>query len=57
MEQQFVNLRQGSRTVNEYAAEFLSLSRFAPYMVGKDENQANRFQQGLRLDIQKFLVT
>ena len=26
-------------------------------MVAEEEDRANRFQQGLRLDIQKFLVT
>ena len=57
MEQQFINLRQGSRTVDEYTVEFLRLIRFAPYMVAKEEDRANRFQQGLRLDIQKYLVT
>ena len=57
MEQQFINLRQESHSIDEYAAEFLRLSRFAPYMVADEEDRANRFQQGLRLDIQKFLVT
>jgi len=56
MEQQFINLRQESRTVDKYAAKFLRLSQFAPYMVAKDEDQANQFKQGLRLDIQKFLI-
>ena len=41
MEQQFINLRQESQTVDEYAAEFLRLSRFAPYMVAEDEDRAN----------------
>ena len=57
MEQQFINLQQGSRSIDEYAAKFLRLSRFAPYMVAEEEDRANRFQQGLRFDIQKFLVT
>jgi len=53
MKQQFINLRQGSSTVDEYAAKFLRLSRFASYMVADEEDWANRFQRGLRLDIQK----
>ena len=57
MEQQFINMPQGSRNIDEYAAKFLRLSRFAPYMVAEEEDLANQFQQGLRLDIQKFLVT
>jgi len=57
MEQQFINLRQGSRMVDEYTSEFLRLSQFAPYMVADEEDRANRFQQDLRLDITKHLVT
>jgi len=57
MEQQFINLQHGSRSIDEYAAEFLRLSRFAPYIVAAEKDWANRFQQGLRLEIQKFLVT
>ena len=56
MEQRFVHLRQYDRTVDAYAAEFLRLSRFAPSMVKDEEDRANRFQQGLRLEIQKFLA-
>jgi len=44
MEQQFIILRQGSRTVDKYAAEFLRLSRLFPYMVVDEEDRANRFQ-------------
>ena len=36
--------------VDEYAAEFLRLSQFAPYTVAEEEDWANRFQQGLRPD-------
>jgi len=43
MEQQFINQRQGSRTVDEYVAEFLKLSQFAPYMVADEEDQASQF--------------
>ena len=42
--------------MDEYAAEFLRLSRFASYMVSDEEKRANRFQQGLKIDIQIFLI-
>jgi len=42
--------------VDEYAAEFLRLSRFAPYMVTDEEKRASRFQQGLQMDLQMFLM-
>ena len=56
MEEQFITLQQKDRTVNEYAAEFLRLRRFAPYIVTNEENRANRFQQGLKMNIQMFLI-
>ena len=56
MEEQFIRLQQLNRSVDEYAAEFLRLSRFAPYMVSDEEKRASRFQQGLKMDIQMFLI-
>jgi len=56
MEEQFIRLQQWNRSVDEYAAEFLRLSRFAPYMVTDEEKRASRFQQGLQMDIQVFLM-
>ena len=51
MVEQFIRLQQWNRSVNEYATEFLRLSRLAPYMVADEEKRASRFQQGLRVDI------
>ena len=45
MEQQFINLRQRSRTVDEYAAEFLRLSWFAPYMVQMKKTGLTNFSR------------
>ena len=56
MEEQFIRLQQLNQSVDEYAAEFLRLSRFAPYMVSDEEKRASRFQQGLKIDIQLFLI-
>ena len=56
MEEQFIRLQQLNRSVDEYAAEFLRLSRFAPYIVSDEGKQASRFQQGLKMDIQLFLI-
>ena len=53
MEEEFLNLEQKHRTVDEYAAEFLRLGRFAVYMVVTEENRASQFQQGLRFDINR----
>ena len=56
MEEQFIRLQQGNRSVDEYATEFLRLSRFTPYMVTDKEKRASRFQQGLKMDVQMFLI-
>ena len=56
MEEQFIKLQQWNRSVDEYVVKFPRLSRFAPYIVAEKENQANRFQQGLKMDIQMLLI-
>ena len=56
MEEQFIKLKQWKNSVDEYAIEFLRPSRFAPYMVAEEENQASQFQQGLKMDIQMSLI-
>ncbi|KAJ6799722.1 uncharacterized protein M6B38_205930 [Iris pallida] len=48
---QFQNLQQGSMTVEEYAAEFGRLSRYAEYMVSDPVIRAERFREGLAWDI------
>jgi hypothetical protein len=44
-------------TVDLYAAEFIKLSRFAPYMIATEENKAKRFQQGLTLELQERIIS
>ena len=43
MAEQFFKLQQGNKTVDEYAAEFLRLSRFAPKFVAEEADRAERF--------------
>ena len=57
MEQQFVNIKKRDRSIDEYTAEFLGLSRFAPYMVTEERNKANHFLEGLPWDIQENLTS
>ncbi|KAA0031864.1 ty3-gypsy retrotransposon protein [Cucumis melo var. makuwa] len=50
--QEFLNLEQGDRKVEQYDAEFDMLSRFAPEMIVLETAKADKFVRGLRLDIQ-----
>ncbi|XP_020264431.1 uncharacterized protein LOC109840265 [Asparagus officinalis] len=52
MQRQFVMLRQRASTVDEYAAEFSKLSRFALAMVSNKVDKGQRFMQGLNFEIQ-----
>ena len=56
IEEQFIRRQHWNRSVDEYAAEFLRLSQFAPYMVSDEEKRASRIQQGLRVDIQMLFI-
>jgi len=56
IEEQFIRLQQWNRSVDEYAAELLRLSRFAPYTVANEEKRASSFQQELKVDIQMLLI-
>ena len=55
MEERFINLKQWNRSVDDYAVEFSRLSRFAAYMVADEAKRVSRFQQGLKMDLQKAL--
>ncbi|XP_020254068.1 uncharacterized protein LOC109831140 [Asparagus officinalis] len=43
----FVKLKQGGRSVDEYKAEFSSLSRYAPHLVTDPTIRRHQFQKGL----------
>ncbi|KAJ6847552.1 uncharacterized protein M6B38_277325 [Iris pallida] len=47
LEGQFASLEQGSSSVDEYAAEFFRLSRFAPSLVQDEGCKARKFRKGL----------
>jgi hypothetical protein len=46
--QEFTDLVQGSSTVEQYAARFIELSRFAPYLVPMEDLKARKFERGLQ---------
>ncbi|XP_039115873.1 uncharacterized protein LOC120251417 [Dioscorea cayenensis subsp. rotundata] len=55
-ERKFINLTQGSMTVDEYEMEFDSLSRYAPKLVDDDQSRARRFEGGLHAHIRRGLA-
>ncbi|XP_016711015.1 uncharacterized protein [Gossypium hirsutum] len=48
---EFINLVQGDRSVAEYEAKFLKLSRYARVLVVFDYDKCVRFKEGLRYDL------
>ncbi|KAF5445214.1 hypothetical protein F2P56_034280 [Juglans regia] len=49
---EFVNLTQGNMMVEQYAARFMELGRFALHLIGTEKMQARKFQDGLQPRIQ-----
>ena len=54
---EFLNLKQGSSSVAEYAAKFEELSRFCPYINVEDAmvSKCVKFESGLRPDIYQYM--
>ncbi|PKU60295.1 hypothetical protein MA16_Dca027760 [Dendrobium catenatum] len=48
MQETFLRLIQGSRTVIQYEAEFTALARYAPQLVNTSAEKCYRFLRGLR---------
>jgi hypothetical protein len=53
---EFVDLKQGDMTVNEYLNSFIQLSRYAPDDINTDEKKQDEFLSGLNDDIQFQLL-
>ena len=45
---EFMELKQGSKSIDEYEAQFIELARFARHMVDTDYKKASQFEGGLR---------
>ncbi|GMN57670.1 hypothetical protein TIFTF001_026775 [Ficus carica] len=48
---EFINLKQGSMSVDEYIRKFEELSRYAPQLVGSDTLKVGQFLEGLKPEI------
>ena len=56
MQESFLRLTQGSRSVVQYEAEFLALARYAPQLIPTVEERCYRFLRGLREELRHPLV-
>uniref|UniRef100_A0A2N9GX41 Reverse transcriptase n=1 Tax=Fagus sylvatica TaxID=28930 RepID=A0A2N9GX41_FAGSY len=57
---EFSDLIQGSMTVEEYAAKFIDLSRFAPHLIPDEHEKVMKFQKGqcvLKKTLNTVMVT
>lgn len=54
---QFLHLKQGSMTVDEYDAEFSRLSHFGKMLIPTELERAKRFHRGLSADIRRFTTS
>jgi len=56
-EAEFLNLKQGSMSVVEYAAKYEELSRFCPYINAEDAmvSKCVKFENGLRSEIYQYI--
>ncbi|XP_039158792.1 uncharacterized protein LOC120288732 [Eucalyptus grandis] len=53
---EFLHLRQGPMTVDQYEAKFAELSQYAPRLIQDPEEKAMRFIDGLRPELKDPLV-
>jgi hypothetical protein len=52
---EFLNLKQGQMTVNEYRDKFIQLSMYAPRLSESDKKKREHFLKGLNEDLQSIL--
>jgi hypothetical protein len=53
---EYLSLKQGSMSVNEYCDRFIQLSRYAPDEVAEDERKQEHFIEGINGPLQYALV-
>ena len=56
MQDSFLGLTQGARTVMQYETEFSSLAQYAPQFVSTEDERCHRFLRGLRDSLRLPLV-
>jgi hypothetical protein len=52
---EFRELQQGNKSVEEYTYQFIELARYAPEEVDKDEKKQDMFRKGLNAELKKLL--
>ncbi|XP_011625040.1 uncharacterized protein LOC105420986 [Amborella trichopoda] len=56
-EVEFIELQQGKLSIEQYAAKFTELSRFAPHIVDTEARKASKYEKGLRPDIRGRIIS
>ncbi|XP_028547385.1 uncharacterized protein LOC114578401, partial [Dendrobium catenatum] len=56
MQENFINLKQGAKTVIQYEVEFTALSRYAPQLISTSKEKCYRFLKGLRDSLRQPLI-
>jgi hypothetical protein len=52
---EFCELQQGNKSIEEYTYQFIELARYAPEEVDKDEKKQDMFRKGLNAELKKLL--
>ncbi|PWA76878.1 zinc finger, CCHC-type, Retrotransposon gag domain protein [Artemisia annua] len=57
LEEELLTFKQGSQTVQEYAARFVEMAKYAEHQVATEGRKMERFIRGLRTDIREIVST